>query len=254
MRLRASRCLETNARGPPILRGAPRQGNWDYPVASSFVRWRTEQWEGNPIACDCESSFQANNGSVRLSLTTQSSDLAFEPEHGKGAQLLSSPARSLARALPPLLRSASESTWEPTPIWWRYRATRSTTPRAWTRTSSSTTVCTGCTHRIAGTPAPGTTGRGTWWPLSRCRCSYCEFRFATTDSRLGTLAAGGPKCHPAGASTGVVTGNSVAVAGIAGTAPPLLRRLRCRRTSASIRGRAIPVWISNRLFRTRTTI
>src|ERR1700681_1047254 len=129
MAIRASRCLATKARGPPILRGAPRQENWDYPVASSFVRWRTEQWEGNPIACDCESSFQANNGSVRLSLTTQSSDLAFEPEHGKCAQLLSLPARSLARALPPLLRAASKSPWEPTPIWWRYRVTRFTTPR-----------------------------------------------------------------------------------------------------------------------------
>ena len=35
----------------------PNGGDWDYAVASSFVRWRTEQWEANPIACRCESAF-----------------------------------------------------------------------------------------------------------------------------------------------------------------------------------------------------
>ena len=48
-----------------------------------------------------------------------------------------------------------------------------------------------------------------------------------------------------GASTGVAPGNSAAADGTAGTAPLSPRPPRCRRTSASIRGRAIRARISN---------
>jgi hypothetical protein len=77
-RARASRLSSTGGLGP---------------VASSFLRWRTEEWEATPIACRCEWV-----------------GATFGGEHGKCAQHSSQPACSLVRTLPPHVSTRSSRT------------------------------------------------------------------------------------------------------------------------------------------------
>jgi len=135
------------------------------------------------------------------------------------------------------------------------RATRSTTRRRRVQITSSTMVCTGFTKKTTGTRVPGTTALGNSWVLRRCRCTSCASRCATTGRLLHTSAAGSGMRRHAGTITGAMTGRRSATVGTGGTVLLHRRQHRCRPTSASIPGIAIPIrWSNNAIFTERTTV
>ncbi len=98
---------------------------------------------------------------------------------------------------------------------------------------------TGCTNAATGTPVPGTTVRGGWYPRSQCRFLFCVFPYAITALPRPISPGGVRMARRTGATTGDMNGSNSDADGTAGIAGQCRSLPPCRSISDIIQGTVI---------------